>query len=227
MPTLNSNPVELDPFQRLQLWTDALKRENTVMANDLHDNLAQIIMALRLEISLLKLNYALDSCIQTHAQAMLSLTDQSLFIVRHYVNQSKIYTDESNLADFLQNLCENFSKSYKIPCNLTIKTKAIKELPVDWHGLILRIFQEALNNIAQHAQASCVKIVLKKNQHKGLDILIQDDGIGFDLQNSQPQNNQLGFRLMQDCLLVMLGQMQILSKKDQGTTLAIQIPLLA
>jgi signal transduction histidine kinase len=86
---------------------------------------------------------------------------------------------------------------------------------------IYRVIQEALTNIAKHSQASEVNIYLKTTP-KQVNILIQDNGIGF-----APSENQSGFGLqgMQERILVLDGLFSIVSERGLGCKIMTQLPL--
>lgn len=86
---------------------------------------------------------------------------------------------------------------------------------------IYRVIQEALTNIAKHSQASEVNIYLKTTP-KQVNILIQDNGVGF-----APSENQSGFGLqgMQERILALDGLFSVVSQQGLGCKIMTQLPL--
>jgi signal transduction histidine kinase len=92
---------------------------------------------------------------------------------------------------------------------------------------IYRVFQEALTNIFNHAQATRIVITAKQEQ----DIVafkIDDNGQGFDLEAVQchgAQDRRLGLATMDERVRIMGGSLKILSAKGTGTSIAFSIPI--
>jgi signal transduction histidine kinase len=103
----------------------------------------------------------------------------------------------------------NFQQ-YDFPENLNLGTK----------GELLRIMQEALNNILKHAHAKHVDIQLFKHD-KQLVITIEDDGRGFDETNHQAGIGLANMRARAESLD---GTMEVSSKPGQGTSILLTIP---
>jgi signal transduction histidine kinase len=95
-----------------------------------------------------------------------------------------------------------------------------QELPEEHKTCIYRVVQEALNNVARHAQASAVQIALEQ-QPSGLVLRIQDDGTGFDAQRVRG----LGLLGMEERTRHLGGEFTIDSQAGRGTLLKIRLPL--
>jgi signal transduction histidine kinase len=85
-----------------------------------------------------------------------------------------------------------------------------------------RVIQESLNNIAKHALASDVSVIIEhKDNH--LMILVEDDGRGFDPE-SREQSSTLGLLGMSERIALVGGSLQIESSPGSGTTVRARIP---
>jgi len=90
--------------------------------------------------------------------------------------------------------------------------------PFDVKEMFYRITQEALNNIAKHADATTVTVWL--DCHPGtVELIIQDDGVGFDLEAAKTEG--LGLGIMQERAQNAGAQLEIHSQIDDGTKLRI------
>lgn len=89
---------------------------------------------------------------------------------------------------------------------------------------IFRIIQEALNNIIKHANAEASKVVLKRNS-QGIFLEIKDNGIGFDFSEKYQHMKSLGLKTLLERTKFLNGQMKVVSKKNQGTTLEFNFPI--
>jgi signal transduction histidine kinase len=85
-----------------------------------------------------------------------------------------------------------------------------------------RILQEALTNVARHAQARAVGVVLK---HDGttLELVIRDDGVGFDAAAALEKASGLGLHGMQERAALLGGSVEIGSRRGHGTTIRARI----
>ena len=84
-----------------------------------------------------------------------------------------------------------------------------------------RVAQEAITNIVRHARAKNVYIVLRKND-ADLELMIRDDGIGFDVSAASDGFGLLGVR---ERLQLAGGTLEVDSVPGQGTTLTMVIPV--
>jgi len=92
---------------------------------------------------------------------------------------------------------------------------------------LYRIIQEGLRNIANHGQAERVRILIVKEDRRGL-LLIQDDGIGFEVAAMQAKakaNRRLGLRSMEGRARMIQGKMEVISAPSEGTKLQNLFPL--
>jgi signal transduction histidine kinase len=86
-----------------------------------------------------------------------------------------------------------------------------------------RILQEALTNVARHAQARVVSVVLK-HESIGFELVIQDDGVGFDPTAAVSEASGLGLHGMRERVALLGGSVQIESRPGHGTTIRARIP---
>jgi signal transduction histidine kinase len=107
-----------------------------------------------------------------------------------------------------------------------LKAVGIKDgLPADMEIAIFRVVQEAITNIARHAQATEVDILVSKKADR-LIVRIEDNGVGFD--PTQVMNGQLpawGLRGMQERITLLGGEFYLGSKPGSGTLVLAEVPL--
>ncbi len=86
---------------------------------------------------------------------------------------------------------------------------------------LYRVVQEALTNVARHADATQVSVVLERSGN-GVSAIIEDDGSGFDPESSD--NGRLGLLGMRERLALVNGTLDIESEPDYGTTVFARVP---
>ncbi|QAA82505.1 hypothetical protein EI546_12595 [Aequorivita sp. H23M31] len=91
---------------------------------------------------------------------------------------------------------------------------------------IYRIIQESLSNIVKHARAGAGKVSVKKHPD-AIIISIKDNGQGFDFNDKYKDPKSLGLKTLLERTKVLKGQMKVTSKKDMGTLIEFQFPILA
>ena len=93
--------------------------------------------------------------------------------------------------------------------------------------VLFRIVQEALRNIAKHAQASRAEVKVEFDKHR-VRTTISDDGVGFELPESLGdlvQTGKLGLAGMQERMQLLGGSLKLKPKVGKGTTIVVDVPI--
>jgi len=90
--------------------------------------------------------------------------------------------------------------------------------------ILFRIVQEAMNNIIKHAKANSIKIQTAFGE-KTLNLMIQDNGCGFEVTESNDMHKGIGLRNMQNRVQLLNGDFNIQSKPLNGTQIQITVPV--
>jgi two-component system nitrate/nitrite sensor histidine kinase NarX len=124
---------------------------------------------------------------------------------------------DAELGDLLRLLASGFTGRTNIPAKVTVAGETI--LPSEVQVALYRICQEALNNIAKHAEASNVDI---KAQYEGttMELSIHDDGIGFNPGQAGP--GHYGLNMMRERVEAVGASLSVASQPGQGTQLTIR-----
>jgi signal transduction histidine kinase len=86
-----------------------------------------------------------------------------------------------------------------------------------------RVLQEALTNVARHAGATKVVVELKREE-SALELLVRDDGVGFDVRRALGAVSGVGLRGMRERVTLLGGSIQIESRPGQGTVVRARVP---
>jgi signal transduction histidine kinase len=89
---------------------------------------------------------------------------------------------------------------------------------------IYRIVQESLSNIIKHAKAEASKVLVKKFAN-GITISIKDNGVGFDFAEKYKDKKSLGLKTLLERTKFLNGQMKVVSRKENGTSLEFKFPV--
>ena len=135
--------------------------------------------------------------------------------------------DELGLVALMRDVCTEFAERTGVALRLT-SLQLARRLPSDIELALYRILQEALNNVEQHTSARQVTVSLTK-QSGGVQLVIQDDGTGFEAKKNYPntQNGRAGLGLlsMRERAKYVGGTLKITSARRTGTEIEVRIPL--
>ena len=195
----------------------AREQERARLARDMHDELGQLLTALKMDISLLRRRLGPDDA---QLNSMTHLVDAAAAAGRRVAAQLRPAVLDLGLSDGLLWLAEEFSQRYGIPVSHQIEGAG--ELDDLTAIQIFRIAQEAFTNIARHAQAKSVRLTLARTP--GLIALdIVDDGLGFT-PATQTSEKSFGLRGMRERAHLLGGTLDCASVPNHGTTLRVRVP---
>ena len=198
------------------------EEERTHIARELHDDLGQLLAALRMDLALLQQpNAGQDSArlIKGMEQNLLTAITS---LRRIATNLRPRALDEGGLYFALQGLRDDFVDRYGIACML-YADEAELVLDDTASTAIFRIVQEALTNIARHAQASNVTITLYRSNGEVL-LTVRDDGRGIAAEDMEKAQS-LGLVGMRERVWAMDGDITISADESPGTRIDIVLPL--
>ncbi|MFA7291937.1 MAG: PAS domain-containing sensor histidine kinase, partial [Rhodocyclaceae bacterium] len=198
-----------------------LEQERKHIAREVHDELGQLLTALKMDISLLRLRLCQDPVVVEKLEGMRTLAEQTIHVVRNVASNLRPSALDLGLLPAIEWLSKDFNQRWKIPCSLDVSGDEIA-LDDATATTVFRVVQESLTNVVRHAQASEVTISLRYGSR--LLLQVKDNGCGFD---SAVVRKLTGFGLfgMHERILSLGGALKIDSKPGIGTTLAIELPL--
>jgi len=197
--------------------------ERKHIAREIHDELGQVLTALRMELSLLEMRFgALDPALGDKTQSMKGLIDRAIQGVRNAAGNLRPSALDMGLVPAIEWLGTEFTSRTAIPCVVEVQQQDI-ELDETRSVVVFRIVQESLTNIGRYAQASHVDITLGRRAD-ALWLRVRDDGLGFDLAAAS-QRRSFGLLGMRERAIALGGRVDIRSAPGQGTTIEVSIPL--
>jgi PAS domain S-box-containing protein len=198
------------------------EEERTHIARELHDDLGQLLAALRMDLALLQQKEAGHDSIPLMQGMEQNLLTAIQSLRRIATNLRPRSLDEGGLYFALQGLRDDFVQRYGIACLLYADEG---ELVLDDSAstAIFRIVQEALTNIARHADASTVTITLYRINGEVL-LTVRDDGRGIAAEDMEKAQS-LGLVGMRERVWAMDGAITINSDEPPGTRIDIVLPL--
>ncbi|MDD2900870.1 MAG: PAS domain S-box protein [Syntrophales bacterium] len=204
------------------------ERERSRISAELHDELGQALMVLKMDVSSLqdKLRKEQDP-LRKECSRLLSEIDHIIENVRRLCWDLGPYLMEGlGLTASLQSLIEETCKKHNLIC--TMKLDEIDQIfPPEIKTNIYRILQESLTNIVKHATASQVSGTISI-ERENLIMEVVDDGQGFQVEEllARPgPDGGLGLTAMQERARQIGGELSISSQAGQGTVIKLTLPL--
>jgi signal transduction histidine kinase len=213
-------------FLSSQLLT-VQENERKRIAAELHDNLGQILTAIKFGVENTLNQMDRNSPGSKPLESLIPTIQNAIEEVRRiYTHLRPSILDDLGIVATIGWFCREYR-------NIHPNIEVIKEIGMDEEDVpsplkivIYRIIQEAMTNVAKHSSANCVELSLFETE-AGLELTINDNGIGFDIQgalNGPSTIRGLGLASMKERAELSGGNMEIRSRKGKGTAIRILWP---
>jgi PAS domain S-box-containing protein len=199
---------------------EAVTRERTRLARDLHDAVTQTLFSASLIAEVLPDLFEINpEDAQHRLEDLRQLTRGALAEMRTLLVELRPNAlVEIPLTDLLRQLCESFIGRARLPIQYSAEGQA--KIPADVQIGLYRITQEALNNVVKHAKATLASVNLSLGEK--LRLVIIDNGSGFDMEAVGP--NHLGLKIMQERAEAIGAGLSLYSEPGEGTQITILWP---
>ncbi|HTB16654.1 MAG TPA: sensor histidine kinase [Bryobacteraceae bacterium] len=195
----------------------AQEEERRALSRELHDEVAQAFSAVLMEAeNLLDLEPGPD--VRTHLDSIRGVAEKGMNEIRNMALLLRpSMLDDFGLLPALEWQAREIGK--RTGLRVQVVSEMLGELPEEHKTCVYRVVQEALNNCAQHAQASAVQVLVRHEAGQIL-VTVQDDGSGFD----PGRVRGLGLLGMEERARHLGGTFQIDSSPGRGTLLRVTLP---
>jgi len=200
-----------------------IKDERNIIANELHDSLAQTLASLRFQVRIL------DQALQPVSNFMAFKTiesiehavDEATTDLRELIAHCRVPIEQQGLVPAIKRAVEKFRKDTGIHILLQSEEQVLA-LPSNMELNAYRIVQESLTNIKKHANAHIVRVLLSYNNDT-IRILIENDGKGFDPKKiHSSEGDHIGLSIMKERARHLGGELKIESEPDEGTRIELK-----
>ncbi|MBN1105701.1 MAG: PAS domain S-box protein [Deltaproteobacteria bacterium] len=202
----------------------AQEEERSRLARELHDDLAQRLAVLAMDVGRLKREVlfapaAVEKKIRDVTRDVVGIS-QDVHNLSRQLHPSIL--DDLGLVQAIEAECAGFSRREGVDIAFHHENVSAV-IPKDTSLSLYRIIQEGLRNISKHACANHVSVSLKGVDH---DILlsVRDDGIGFDAGEVKNKPG-LGLSSMRERVKLMQGELSIESRVEKGTVITVRVPV--
>lgn len=203
----------------------AITAERARLSRDLHDAIAQRLFSLT--VSTATLPNLIEENQQRgvqQAQSIAALAEQTLLDLRTLlVDLRPASVSQNGLADWLHHFCEDWERHHGIGIDVSLMLSG-DYLPSNIESAIFYIVQEALSNIARHAQASAASVSIVEGRQQ-IILSITDNGVGFPANSPGIIPGKFGIMGMRERAAALGGLLAIESDTAKGCTIRVTLPL--
>jgi PAS domain S-box-containing protein len=207
--------------QKEKILTQTIHTMQLDIARDLHDTIGQNISFLRM-----KLDYLAEKKTRKKAEMQLELSNMARAANESYdLMRGTLAVLQSETSADLFHLFTRYAEHIEERSSFEIDFSSQGEprfMSAKRMRQLFYIFREILNNIEKHANASQVSMAMTWAS-EGLNLVIIDDGLGFDLDKVQ-YGSHYGLRFMRERAELLSGSMIIRSEVGSGTKIVLQVP---
>lgn len=220
-------------FVQEQMVRSQLNLDRNELAAEIHDSLAQTLLAIRYQTTLLseKLKQRNEEATYQDIVSLNGSIEEANEEVRGLIREFRNPLTKHRNADSLQLVLDEFSKKNNIAFYFQADDPQIRFTPRE-ESTLQRIIREALNNTAKYAKATMIRVYLQRELSGARRVLIEDDGVGFALpENSSVLSNNtstsgahIGLDIMRERAVSIAAKLSIDSEPGEGTRIAIELP---
>jgi len=217
--------AEAEKLELLQRLVNAQEQERLRIARELHDQMGQDLTGLSLGLKSLESSLN-DGASRGTLQWLQALTTQiggNLHRTAWELRPTSL--DDVGLVRALETYVGDWSERFGVRVDFHVASAATGRFPPEVETAAYRVVQEALTNVAKHASASTVSLVLERHEDL-LQIIVEDDGRGFD-PDDPALKGRLGIAGMRERVALIGGTLTIDTNSGSGTALYFRLPLAA
>ena len=210
--------------RRMALEFRAVLSERNRIAREIHDNLAQDILGISVQLELVaRLMPAAAEVAKGHLDRARMLVRNSMTEARRYVwDLRSEELQKKDLPAALADTAKRLTADTGVEAVVDV-TGPLQPLPLSVETNLLRIGQEAVNNAVRHAQASRIHVALNFDT-RSVQLSVSDNGHGFD-PSGQVADGHFGLIGMRERANEIGGVLTIQSADKRGTQITVDVPL--
>jgi two-component system nitrate/nitrite sensor histidine kinase NarX len=201
----------------------AVAQERGLLAQELHDSIAQSLAFLKIQVQLLR-----DAVRRQDAAAMDRVVGEldtgvreSYADVRELLVHFRTRTNEEDIEPALRTTLSKFEHQTGLAVRLETEGHGVALAP-DIQVQVLHILQEALSNVRKHAGAR--HVVMRVSRTPCWRFEVQDDGQGFDAASPTGDETHVGLRIMQERAQRIGARVRVDSASGRGCTVVLELP---
>jgi signal transduction histidine kinase len=197
--------------------------EKLNLSRELHDESGQVIAAMMVQLGLLERDAENPEMIRQYAQELKHIASHVLSNLHEMaVRLRPASLDHLGLETALEQHISDFSRQHNLDVQFETVGLSHRRHSPEIETAIFRIVQESLTNVLLHAHATRVDVLLSQRK-RTLNVIIEDNGIGFIPENVATHAH-LGLFGMRERVEMLGGNFSIESSIGKGTTIQVEVP---
>jgi signal transduction histidine kinase len=200
-------------------WDD----ERRSLSRQLHDSLGSSLTALTMHLGLLMQKMPQEPALQERAAHMKQLLHQIVEANREM--QHRLWNDKLEFLGVRVALAEHvaqFGANHQLAVHCSLPDEDL-ECPRGHSVVLLRTLEEALDNVAAHAHATAVDVIVDDNEDQ-LMLTVRDDGVGLPAGAAVPAHGKYGLRMARERAVHLGGQLTVSDNGQRGVQLTLILP---
>lgn len=199
------------------------EQEKSRIARELHDELGQSLTALKMDVIALRGEVPAERHAMTERIARIEATlNQTVAATRRIsADLRPLMLDDLGLSAAVEWVIQEFTERSNADCKVVINGSLDLEDP---HATaVFRVLQESLTNIAKHAMADRVEVLIERTAEQ-VHLRVEDDGVGFSMESPRKRNSH-GLLGVRERAYLLGGESRIVSAPGAGSSVELWLPL--
>lgn len=205
----------------------SIMHERNRLAFELHDSLAQTLASMRLQVRVLDEMLHQDDEATTWQQLerIENTVDEANTELRGLIAHFQAPIRKQALIPAVQDIVKRFRLDSDIHIFFQHTINNSLNLSDKYHIEVIRIIQEALNNLRKHSEANVARIMISQRQNGRIHILIEDDGVGLTLPANSKPGEQIGLKSMKERASRLKADFAMESEPGEGTRIIFEFDI--
>jgi signal transduction histidine kinase len=198
------------------------EEERKRISRELHDETGQALMVIRLYLGMMEQG-ATARNIRGKIKETVEVVDRTIEGIRRIIGKlSPLVLQELGLVAAIRKEAKDLAKATGLKTRVMIADD-VGRLAPGTEQAIYRVVQEALHNVAKHAQAKNVTIQVVREGEK-VSVQVEDDGVGIQAARGNPRTGSFGLAGIKERIAMLGGVSRVISTKGKGTRIEISVP---
>jgi signal transduction histidine kinase len=198
------------------------EEERKRISRELHDETGQALMVIRLYLGMMETG-ATARNVRGKIRETVEVVDRTIEGIRRIIGKlSPLVLQELGLVAAIRKEAKDFARNTGVKARVLI-AEDVGRLASAAEQAIYRVVQEALHNVAKHAQAKNVTVQVERADQL-VQVIVEDDGVGMQSRSSNSRDNSFGLAGIKERIAMLGGTSRVISTKGEGTRIEISVP---
>jgi signal transduction histidine kinase len=198
------------------------EEERKRISRELHDETGQALMVIRLYLGMLESSAGARARIKI--RETLGVVDRTIEGIRRIIGRlSPLVLQELGLIAAIRKEAKDLAKNTGVKARVAVDDN-VGRLAPECEAALYRVVQEALHNVAKHAQAKTASIQMRRDEGV-IRLLIEDDGQGMTKSAGFTGRRSFGLAGMRERISMLGGSVKVTSIKGSGTRIEVTVPI--